>query len=656
MGVIVWAFAHHVRTDTTTSSTSIVSSEALDSLQKKDASGIDTSHLDNSLIPPTNKWFSGIALQKIPKSVFPTPLSFTPTETSFTIDLPQVETSDKTIFSKASHPTTITIKDAVRYRITRYDELSVDLTYYNSANQGLGTVTLAAGSPYVFYKAARASRTTITSPSPIDMHGKSSLQSSGDKSTFYASSYHGATLTQSGSVTTSSLPPNGLVTFYVLPSHQDPRPLASSAGTRLTGVDVGYRKVKESLITDIRVSTDTKLPTVLGLLPHQTLSTKPAFTLETLYGKQSFVSAATVTFSTPAVPIADSLSLTSLNPSNKAQLVTQLRHDINATQFTAEDTYFAGKQLYRSAQLLHLAKQLQQDDIADTMQRKLHTELSIWLKPNDGRTKKIFYYDTKIHGIVGQTASFGSQEFNDHHFHYGYFIYAATLLARYDKEFKENYTPMVNVLVADIANMKSDDLFPMRRTFDPYFGHSWASGSSPFNDGNNQESISEALNAWTAVGLWAKEVHNEPLYRQAEWMMANEFQSGLSYWLMFDQTAAPYNSSYSRAISPLNWGGKRDYATFFSAEPRALLGILLLPMNPTMVSYDKLKQRIPELLHEAAAGASTPYGPFSDYLLMLESLSGDSDTLGRAKELPDEFVDSANSRSYIYAWIMSRRS
>ena len=32
-------------------------------------------------------------------------------------------------------------------------------------------------------------------------------------------------------------------------------------------------------------------------------------------------------------------------------------------------------------------------------------------------------------GIVGLTPSFGSDEFNDHHFHYGYFLYAAGVLA-----------------------------------------------------------------------------------------------------------------------------------------------------------------------------------------------------------------------------------
>ena len=34
--------------------------------------------------------------------------------------------------------------------------------------------------------------------------------------------------------------------------------------------------------------------------------------------------------------------------------------------------------------------------------------------------------------MVGLTPSFGSDEYNDHHFHYGYFLYAAGVLAAND--------------------------------------------------------------------------------------------------------------------------------------------------------------------------------------------------------------------------------
>ena len=45
------------------------------------------------------------------------------------------------------------------------------------------------------------------------------------------------------------------------------------------------------------------------------------------------------------------------------------------------------------------------------------------------RSAFCFGYDPDWKGVVGQTAAFGSELFNDHHFHYGYFLYAAAVLA-----------------------------------------------------------------------------------------------------------------------------------------------------------------------------------------------------------------------------------
>jgi hypothetical protein len=48
---------------------------------------------------------------------------------------------------------------------------------------------------------------------------------------------------------------------------------------------------------------------------------------------------------------------------------------------------------------------------------------------------------------------------------------------------------------------------------------------------------------------------------------------------------------------------------------------------------------------------------FGDYLLMYRALASRADAataLREARALPDAVVDSANSRSYMLAWIMSR--
>ena len=69
----------------------------------------------------------------------------------------------------------------------------------------------------------------------------------------------------------------------------------------------------------------------------------------------------------------------------------------------------------------------------------------------------------------------------------------------------------MDLVAADIAGTATKGLFPDRRPFDAYHAHSWASGTSPFGDGNNQESTSEAVTAWTGLGLWADATRNQPL-------------------------------------------------------------------------------------------------------------------------------------------------
>lgn len=626
-------------------------------LPQKDASKIDTSHLAEDIMPPTNKWFSGIALQAVPKTVFPTPLSFTPSDTGFTIDLPDVDTTQKSILSIPSSPTTVSIELATHYRITRYDEMSVDLTYMAAGGAPLVTVTIAAGSPYVFVAAKQSTVVKIAAPKLEKENGSVSLVSKGALSAIHATGFDGTTIIQSDTNITSSIPTGGLLSFYAVPSIQSQHSdaLKAAADARITGIDINYTRNDAAYKTQAKITTSNDQPTIYGYLPHQTTTQSSLFSIDTLYGQQQFRRSNTIAFTTPIIPVTDELDVTTINDADRQLLTTQLRHDINATQMTAEDTYFGGKQLYRSAQLLQLAHQLNETAIASTIQQKLHTEITTWLKQPDGRAKQFFYYDSKIKGIVGETPSFGSDEFNDHHFHYGYFIYAASILAKYDPVFKQQYQPMVDVLVADIANYTSTSSLPLRRNFDPYFGHSWASGSSPFNDGNNQESASEAMNAWIGVSLWATQTDNKQLRDQADWMLSNEVASTYAYWLNFDQTAAPYNKNYQHTIAPLNWGGKRDYATFFSGEPSAMLGILLIPMNPTMVTFRSLDQRIDTVVNEAFPTPESDNAQFADYILMLSSLHGMKNQLDRAKSLDDKFIDDANSRSYLYAWIMSRK-
>lgn len=637
------------RNDGTSSKEPFSDATTLAALPKKDASLIDTSHLAPGLTPPTNKWFSGLALQAIPKTVFPTPLGFTAQESSFSFSLPPVTATKNTLFGMPTDTVTATIAGATHYKVSRYDEMSVDLTYANETDT-LTTVTLTAGSPYVFVRALSDTSIAIKPSIGAATRIENRLETTASSGKYVAVGFDGAQ-TQDDSL---RLPKGGLVTLYSVPMGINGDLLLASAGNQVTSAAVAYAKTADSHETTIRLTTANNRPTIYGLLPHQQYNEKELFNYSTLYGAQRMYSGTNFSFITPSVPVVDSLKLDTISTSDKELLIATLRRDINATKIRAEDTYFGGKEMYRSAQLLQLARGLGEDAIADTIQQILHKELTGWLSLTPPRAKKFFYYDTKIQSIVGETVAFGSQELNDHHFHYGYFIYAAAILSKYDTSFVAQYKPMVDLLVADIANYRASEQLPLRRTFDPYFGHSWASGSAPFSDGNNQESSSEAINAWVATSLWASQTKNTELEMQSGWMLSNEIAATATYWMNFDIKQAPYNQGFGHSLMSLNWGGKRDYATFFSAEPAAMLGILLIPMNPTMIYQSQYGDRIKTHVREAI-----PQGvynvQFGDYILMYEALTGKDNLLSKAQGLDDTTIDGANSRSYMYGWIMSQK-
>ena len=109
----------------------------------------------------------------------------------------------------------------------------------------------------------------------------------------------------------------------------------------------------------------------------------------------------------------------------------------------------------------------------------------------------------------------------------------------------------------------------------------------------------------------------------------------------------------------LNWGGKRDYATWFSPEPNAILGIQLIPMGPvqTYLATGVDPEQIRASVDEAAPGG---YGvQFGDYLLMYRALAGADDASAawtEATTLPDTSIDDGSSRSAMLAFIASAQA
>eukprot|EP00808_Paulinella_micropora_P016625 g81738.t1 len=156
----------------------------------------------------------------------------------------------------------------------------------------------------------------------------------------------------------------------------------------------------------------------------------------------------------------------------------------------AGDTYFSGKMLAKLARILMIAHEPQLEGqidqaLIDAALNRLRQGVEIWF---NGSAESPLMYDSAWGGVVScgclfneerQTcdnkypdcpnmfdpgANFGNGFYNDHHFHYGYHIYAAAVVSYFDLKWRIKFHPHVLALVRDIANPSdADPYFPMCR-------------------------------------------------------------------------------------------------------------------------------------------------------------------------------------------------
>jgi endo-1,3(4)-beta-glucanase len=640
-GVVLWRNQH---TSSQARATAI-NAELLAKLQQKPNTTIDVSHLASGVIPPTNHWFSGLALNKEPKVVFPLPLSFKPRGTGFDFGKPQVNVTANTI-AGGYNPAVAVSLSASKYQVSRYDSLSVSLRYSAEDGSELGTLTIAEGSPFVSYQAKSAQS--------VQLNG---FAKAGDNvySTTIGGVKYGLAVSNGATVSSSKLqlPAKASAVWYAVADGMTVADMANYATSPLQSVDSTYG-VGSNVTTDLHYKTDAGR-TIYAALPEQNItgSNKLAGSYQTIYGKLQLYSGNTFSFTTPKVMPTTTLSADKLSSADKASLSTAVQMDTITTNLTKTDSYYGGKELYRAANLYALAKELGQDKQADTLKSAIETDFAQWFDP-DGyqvRDGRYFYYDTTTKGLVGSIASYGSEQFNDHHFHYGYFLYAMAVMAKYDHGFAEKYKDFTQLLADDIAAPTESAYFPKQRAFDPYFGHSWASGYGQFDDGNNQESTSEAINAWNGLGAWAAAMGDTQTSDQATWQLSREFATADAQWTTPDLASF---KGFNHPTIGINWGGKRDYSTFFSAEPAAIFGIQLIPMNPAMTALSRHGDRIASNL-----SATLPTGDynqqFGDYLLMYRAIIDKPGALADMQQLTTKSIDDANSKAYVLAWILTRK-
>ncbi len=360
-----------------------------------------------------------------------------------------------------------------------------------------------------------------------------------------------------------------------------------------------------------------------------------------------------------AYPFPGVLPALPLVPGGDAEALRGLVRTDVTTVSGARDTYWAGKELGRAATLHGLATQLGMDAEAGALQTRLRTTLESWFDgrfdPADPATGGAFFYEPRWGTLIGYPSSYGSAtSLNDHHFHYGYFLRAAAEVGRHDPAWlgPDRYGPFVDLLARDVASgRRGDAAFPFFRNFDPYAGHSWASGDAVAGDANNQESSSEAMAAWTAFVLLGEIRGDRRLRDLGAFLYASELAAIEAYW--FDVRGENFPPAYPHEAVPMIWGGKGAYGTFFSGEPEHLYGINWLPFHGGSLYLGRFPDyatRSYDALVRARGGAD--WKTWQDIVVMYRALSDPADAARQWQALaPTVGPEAGNARSNIAQWI-----
>lgn len=241
------------------------------------------------------------------------------------------------------------------------------------------------------------------------------------------------------------------------------------------------------------------------------------------------------------------------------------------------DTYWGSRQNAKFGDLALMAQMVGYGQAKDVFVKAIEQQLERWFTADDG-DKFQFVYDKEWATLIGYPASFDSDDkLNDHHFHYGYIINAAATVAQLDPEWatQGKWGAMVNELVKDVANDDRNDLtYAFMRNFDPYAGHSWASGTGI---GQNQESASEAIEFASALARWGAVTGQQSLADLGVYLHTTEATAFQQYWQDVDHAVFP--DGVDREMMGIVGDNGAGFTNFFDGDPAHIFGIQWTPIN-----------------------------------------------------------------------------
>ncbi|KAL2266220.1 hypothetical protein VTJ83DRAFT_5572 [Remersonia thermophila] len=290
----------------------------------------------------------------------------------------------------------------------------------------------------------------------------------------------------------------------------------------------------------------------------------------------------------PWLPQKGTVSAISDKTRAAIRAVAQREISQNILDQTDQDSmYFSGKALAKFACLVLAIKELLKD--AGLAQAGLAQLKTAFARFKDNKQKFPLVYEGAWGGVVSSALyatgdpfrDFGNAHYNDHHFHWGYFIYTAAVIGRLDPSWIPGNKAYVNMLARDVANpSRRDTHFPLWRAFDWFHGHSWAHGLFDALDSKNQESSSEDTMHTYALKLWGSVTGDANLEARSNLMLAVQARSFDSYYYYRNGNIVEPPQFVGNRVAGILFENKIDHTTFFGANIEYIQGIHMLPLLP----------------------------------------------------------------------------
>ena len=642
---------------------------------------------------PTNQWYSSVMFTAKPYPIYAQPMAYRATAQGLELALPtgRADSPDGLIHEVRYPfvPAVVVTPVAIHAKAARLNDFSDWLAQF--AWRGAGgetfTATVLHGSPFSYFRCSHGAVRFALAGRPVMLADPHAAGADPRVLAFAVGGHAYAIFApvgahwqwRSASIVDLRLPPRRRY-FSVAGLPADASPTTIRAFTRVayafptdTRARFHYDESTSTVTTTFRVRTVAlqghDRTTFMGLYPHQwdSLTSKPKvlFQYDSVRGPIRVI--AGNEFSTRLtyhgfVPYWPRLQQAADRHAVDRLLGGDWARSRNFYEQYGFGIYWVGKGLGAATQLMDVAAAEGRVGLQRRLLKQIERRLQSWF---DDRHATHFRYDDGLGTMVGLPAEFGSlSQMNDHHFDYGYWITAAANVALRDPAWaqRSRWGGMVDRLVSDIAyDHRGSAAFPYLRNFDVYAGHSWASGTQELEDGNNQESSSEAVNAWAGLILWGEATGNTRLRDLGISLYTNEIHAIDTYW--FDVHHGAFDPNYGAPYASRVFGGKYDDSTWWTEEPRQRLGINALPLTPASTYLGRDPRYVGALFAQLPA-AQTTYAAHGGYVhvtrqiwndVLAEFLALADPQAGMQFWRPGAPVEAGETRSHTQFWLRSLR-